>query len=227
MLIGAPLPFVDNYVDGLSEGLEKRQTGAGLTAGQKKWLSFCLMGILITESVCWQKFVRASLGRYSEALLSWYFRCPMTWGLLVSISVDLVLESFFVWGGVLVLDDTGKKRSKVTKRIPYVHWFKDKEGTGSIRGQEVVFLVLVTPQVTIPVGFEFYQPDPAYTEWARREKRLKKQGVPKEERPPGPPKKSGVSDQATISLAPVGDLLQGASLRPSQGHPGRRPLWHC
>jgi hypothetical protein len=41
----------------------------------------------------------------------------------------------------LVLDDTGKKRSKVTQRIPYVHYFKDKQGTGTVRRQEILFLV--------------------------------------------------------------------------------------
>jgi hypothetical protein len=144
------------------------------------------MGIIVTESVCWRKFVRAGLGRYSEALLSWYFRCPLAWELFVSISVSLLLERFGTWEGVLVLDDTGKKRSKVTKRIPSVHYFKNPQGAGTIRGQEVVLLVLVTPVVTIPVGFVFYQPDPMYSAWARQDKRLKKQGLAKSKRPPKP-----------------------------------------
>jgi hypothetical protein len=68
---------------------------------------------------------------------------------------------------VLVVDDTGKKRAKVTKRIPDVHHFKDKDSTGTIRDQEVVFLVWVTPVVTLRVAFMFYQPDPAYVAWLR------------------------------------------------------------
>lgn len=186
MLMGTPLPFVGEYVERLSSCLQRGRPAAGLTRGQKAWLSFCLMGIIVTESVCWRKFVRASLGRYSEALLSWYFRAPIAWDLLLSFSVRLLLESFGTWEGVLVVDDTGKKRSKVTKRIPYVHYFKDPRGTGTIRGQEVVFLVFVTPVVTIPVGFVFYQPDPMYSAWARQDKRLKKQGLPKSKRPPKP-----------------------------------------
>ncbi len=200
MLIGNPLPFVSQYVERLSTGLEHRRKGAGLTPGQKTWLSFCLMGIIVTESVCWRKFVRAGLGSYLEALLSWYFRYPLSWGLFVSMSVNLVLESFSAWEGVLVIDDTGKRRSKVTKRIPYVHYFKDKVGTGTIRGQEVVFLVLITPLVTIPVGFEFYRPDPAYSEWARQEKRLKRLGVPKSERPPKPAVNSNYPTKQQVAL---------------------------
>lgn len=186
MLMGKPLPAVSEYVDKLSAGLEQRQPRGGLTRGQRAWLSFCLMGIIVTESVCWRKFVRVGLGRYSEALLSWYFRSPLAWEVLLSISVNLLLESFATWEGVLVLDDTGKRRSKVTKRIPYVHYFKNPQGSGTLRGQEVVLLVLITPLVTIPVGFVFYQPDPAYSAWARQDKQLKKQGVPAGQRPRKP-----------------------------------------
>ncbi len=201
MLMGNPLPFVQTYVEQLSSALERGQSRTGLTPGQKAWLSFCLMGIIVTESVCWRKFVRAGLGRYSEALLSWYFRSPMPWGVLLSLSVKLLLESFGTWEGVLVLDDTGKRRSKVTKRIPYVHYFKDKQGTGTIRGQEVVFLVLVTPLVTIPMAFAFYQPDPAYSAWAKQDKRLIRQGVAKSKRPVQPPINPDYPTKQQLALA--------------------------
>ena len=200
MIMGNPLPFVEEYVERLSASLDSHQPKAGLSRGQKAWLSFCLMGIIVTESVCWQKFVRAGLGRYSEALLSWYFRAPMEWGLLLSFSVRLLLESFGTWEGVLVLDDTGKRRSKVTKRIPYVHYFKDKQGTGTMRGQEVVFLVLVTAVVTIPVAFAFYQPDPAYSAWVKADKGLKRQGVPKSKRPAPPPDNPAYPNKQQLAL---------------------------
>lgn len=200
MLVGKPLSFVSDYVETLSADMERHQAGTALSAGRKAWLSFCLMCIIVTESVCWRKFVRAGLGSYSEALLSWYFRGPMTWGLLLSISVNLVLESFGTQEGILVIDDTGKKRSKVTKQIPYVHYFKNKEGTGSIRGQEVVFLVLVTPLVTIPVNFKFYQPDPAYTKWNKQNKRLKKRGVPSSQRPAKPAQNADYPTKQELGL---------------------------
>lgn len=202
MVIGEPLPFMRTYISKLSTNLERRRPGSGLTVGQKAWLGFALLGILITQSVCWQKWVRAGLGQYSEALLSWYFRCPLCWDLLLAMSVRVVLESFATWEGVVVVDDTGKKRAKVTKRIPYVHYFKNKAGTGSIRGQEIVFLVLVTPCVTIPVAFAFYQPDPAYSEWAKQDKRLKRQGVPKSKRPrsPGPNARYPNKQQLALEL---------------------------
>lgn len=140
------------------------------------------------------------LGRYSEALLSHYFRCDMNWRLLISTSIRIVLEGFSTYEGILVIDDSGKKRSKVTKQIPFVHYYKDKEGTGSVRGQETVFLVLVTPLITIPVGYAFYQPDPAYTAWAKEDKRLKKRGTPKALRPKKPEPNPAYPSKQQIAL---------------------------
>ena len=50
----------------------------------------------------------------------------------------------------------------------------------------IVFLVLVTDKVTIPVGFKFYQPDPKKTAWTKNDNKLKKGGTPKSKRPPVP-----------------------------------------
>jgi hypothetical protein len=200
MFVGKPLPFISDYVKKLSQTVERHQADAGLSPGRQAWLSFCIMCIIVTESICWRKFVRAGLGTYSEALLSWYFRGPMTWGLLLSTSVNLVLKNFGICEGILVIDDTGKKRSKVTSKIPFVHYFKDKDSSGTIRGQEMVLLVLVTPLVTIPISFEFYQPDPEYTKWDKQNKRLRKQGVPSSSRPPKPAKNPNYPTKQELAL---------------------------
>ena len=200
MIAGKPFSFIIDYVNKLSSGLEQKQAKSGLTQGQKIWLGFCIMYIMVTESVCWRTFVQAGLGRYSEALLSHYFHSPMTWHLMISVSMRIVLESFGTFEGVLVIDDTGKKRSKVTKRIPYIHYYKDKEGTGTIRGQETVFLVLVTPVITIIAGYEFYQRDPLYTAWHKEDEKLRKQGVLKSKRPKKPPYNPDYPTKQQIAL---------------------------
>src|SRR5438105_12677161 len=56
----------------------------------------------------------------------------------------------------------------------------------SVWGQSLVFLVLVTPTISIPVGFAFYQPAPELSAWYKKEKVLKKQGVAKKQRPSKP-----------------------------------------
>lgn len=200
MIVGKPLPFVNDYVHQLSAAMSSGRTHAGMTEGRKRWLSFGLMCIMVTHSICWRQFARLSLGAVSDALLSWYFRRPMSWGLLLSASVNLVLAKFTITEGILVIDDTGKKRSKTTTRIPYVHFFKSKEGTGSLKGQEIVLLVLVTSSLTIPVGYEFYQPDPAYTKWSRLHSRLKRQGIPASQRPSRPAPNPDYPTKSEIAL---------------------------
>ena len=54
-------------------------------------------------------------------------------------------------------------------------------------GQSLVFLLLVPPKISIPVGFTFYQPAPECSAWYKKEKALKKQGVATPQRPPTPP----------------------------------------
>jgi hypothetical protein len=50
----------------------------------------------------------------------------------------------------------------------------------------VVLLFLVTAKVSLPVGFRFYQPDPAIATWKKTDDARKQQGVKKSERPPRP-----------------------------------------
>lgn len=45
---------------------------------------------------------------------------------------------------------------------------------------------MVTAKICIPVGFRFYQPDPKVTAWKKNDEALKKQGIPKSERPSKP-----------------------------------------
>ena len=89
-------------------------------------------------------------------------------------SVSMVLTHYGITEGMLVVDETDKKRSKSTKRIAYVHKMKDKPSGGYIMGQSLVFLVLITPKITIPVGFDFYVPDPELSAWRKEDKRLRK-----------------------------------------------------
>ena len=101
----------------------------------------------------------------------------------------------------LVIDDTDNSRSKAAKKLAYLYKLRDKESGGYLWGQSLVFLLLVTPQISIPVGFVFSQPDPALSAWYRREKALKKQTAPKAQRPPkpAPPRRSTADRQATHS----------------------------
>ena len=75
--------------------------------------------------------------------------------------VGYVLKKYAIHQGTLVLDDSDRARSKNTKRIAYTHKQKEKKTGGYVMGQSIVLLQLVTLRITLPVGFSFYQPDPA------------------------------------------------------------------
>jgi len=110
----------------------------------------------------------------------------MSWGQLLIMSVRLLFKTFELGEVVIILDDTGKKRSKGSKQIPWVHHFRNPEGKGTMRGQEVVFLAVVTPKVSFLADYQFYQPDPEYTAWSKETRLLKKRGMKSESKKPQP-----------------------------------------
>ena len=109
---------------------------------------------------------------------------------------------------MLVADDSDKRRSKVTSALAHVHKLKDKTSGGLVMGQCVVFLLLVTATLTLPVGVVFYCPDPARTAWAKRERVLKQQGIPKRLRPPQPPRQPAYPSKADLALKLLAQFRQ-------------------
>jgi len=187
MVIGKPLPFIRAFVEAIDEAIAAHSPGQRMSALQRAWLSFCLTAILVTNSICWARFERASLGTYSLAALSWMFRhSKIPWEHLLVASVRVILCQYGITSGNLVIDDTDNQRSKSAKTLAHLYKLRDKESGGYIWGQSLVFLLLVTPKISLPVGVVFYQPAPELSTWYKTEKALKKQGVPKKQRPPKP-----------------------------------------
>ncbi len=178
-----PAHFIKTFVADLGAALGQLNPNAKLTRLQRVRLGFCLTGMLLTNTVCWAKFGRVSLGGHSIAALSWMFReAKIAWGHLLLASVAAVLERHGISEGVLVLDESDRARSKRTKRVHKVHKQKHKVPGGYVNGQTVVLLLLVAQSATVPVGFVFYMPDPVLSAWAKEDRRLKKRGVAKKDR---------------------------------------------
>ena len=187
MIIGKPAPFVSAFVAAVDDAIRAHQPSCGMSALQRTWLAFCVTAVLVTNSMCWARFERASLGTYSLAALSWMFRhSKIPWDQLLVASVRVMLRHHGLTSGSLVIDDTDNPRSKSAKALAHLYKLRDKESGGYLWGQSLVFLVLVTPKITLPVGFVFYQPAPELSAWYKQEKVLKKQGVPPKQRPPKP-----------------------------------------
>ncbi len=172
-----------------------------LSLSQRTWLSLCITGIIITNSVCWKRFERAGFGKFCAGTLSKMFRRgKIPWDELLKASILNIFQKYNITEGVLALDGTDNRRSKSTKTIASVHKIKDKTSGGFIKGQELTILVLITHKVTVPVGFSFYEPDPAYTAWKKQEKSLKKQGIPKKDRPIAPEKNADYPTTIEVAL---------------------------
>jgi DDE superfamily endonuclease len=187
MILGQPAPFVRAFIDAVDDAIRAHHSSHAMSATQRAWLALCVTAVLITNSICWARFERASLGTYSLAALSWMFRhSKLPWDYLLVASVQVILRHHGITSGTLVIDDTDTPRSKSAKTLAYLYKLRDKASGGYLWGQSLVFLVLVTPKLSLPVGFVFYQPAPELSAWYKQEKALKKQGVPKKQRPPKP-----------------------------------------
>src|SRR5256712_11993740 len=189
MIIGKPAPFVRTFIDAVDQAIRQDHPDSGLSAMQRSWLAFCVTATLVTHSICWARCERASLGAYSLAALSWMFR-PSTipWDRLLVASVRVILRHHGITSGSLVIDDTDNARSKAAKKLAYLSKLRDKASGGYLWGHSLVFLFLVTPKISLPVGFVFYQPDPELSAWYRREKaRQQQKAAPDPPAPPPPP----------------------------------------
>ncbi len=201
MFISEPLPFVESFIEEIDRAIKKCDQNLKLTRIQKTWLSFCIIAIYLTRTVCWAKYERACLGKRSMAAISWMFRrSNIPWEKLLVISTTVIINRFGITGGCLAIDETDKKRSKSAKKIYKIHKIKDKASGGYVMGQKLVFIVLIAKNITIPVGFQFYMPDPKLKEWKKQDEKLRKQGVAKKNRPVMPDRDDNYPQIPEIAL---------------------------
>jgi hypothetical protein len=207
---GGSLPFIREYVSSLDRAVKARDPEhRGLTNLQRGWLSFVILGALITNSICWAKFERFSLGKYNVKQISWFFReARILWELLLAASVSRIAEVYSIKEGVLAIDDTDRERSKNTTQISQVHKIRSKKTSGYFNGQNLVLLVLVSKNISVPVGFRFYEPDPQRSAWRKEDDRLKRKKVAKQYRPPVPEHDPKYPSKQEIALELVGEFCK-------------------
>jgi len=152
MVLGKPAPFVRAFVDAVDAAIRAHQPHHAMSVTQRTWLAFCITAVLVTNSMCWARFARASLGTYALAALSWMFRhSKIPWDQLLGASGRVILRHHGITSGSLVIDDTDNPRSQSAKALAYLYKLRDKDSGGYLWGQSLVFLVLVTPKISIPV----------------------------------------------------------------------------
>ena len=111
------LLFINDYIESLNKILQQ-ENKQQLTKIQRYWIKFVLLGILVTNSVCWVKMERFSIGIYSNKAISWMFRHgKICWGLLLTTSIKHIIKKYKIKNCVLGIDDSDKSRSKNTTEI--------------------------------------------------------------------------------------------------------------
>ena len=196
-----------------------------MSATQRTWLAFCITAVLVTNSICWARFARASLGTCAMAALSWLFRHSKMHCHLLVASVRVILRHHGITSGSLIVDDTDNPRSKSAQTLAHLYKLRDKESGGYLSGRSLVFLVLVTPKISMPVGVVFYQPAPELSAWYKTDKVLKKQGVPTKQRPRKPTPNPHYPTKEQLALHLLGTFKPTIPRSSSRGH-GRCALWY-
>jgi len=171
---------------------------------QLTWISICITAMVFMGMLCFAKIQQASLGLYSaRAFSSMFHSSKISWVKLFECSILRLIKLFGV-EGVLVVDDTDRLRAKSTKTLFGIHKLRDKKTGGYSVGQNIVVLVFVTKKMTFPVGFRFFIPDPAWTEWRKNDKILRLKKVKKSQRP----KKPERSDMHPTRITIAGNLIK-------------------
>lgn len=194
------LSFIKVYLNELDAQIRLVNPNYKLSTAQCLWLGFMLSAILVTNSLCWEAYSRTSIGKHKASKLRWMFKhTKLPWEKLLLCSVKAILKRYSITEGLLVLDDSDLPRSKHTSKLYGVHKLKDKTSGGFIKGQNIVLLLLVTDKVTIPVGFNFYLPDPEWVEWKAKDRQLRKNKVAKSGRPVEPKRSNEYPSKLEIS----------------------------
>ena len=187
MVLGKPAPFVSAFVNAVDEAIRAHNPATACPPCS-------VPGLRFVSPPFWSPTPSAGHALHvpASAAIRWQL-CP---GCFATARFPGTSSWWRVYGSScatmactlgLVIDDTDNKRSKAAHTLAHLYKLHDKESGGYVWGQSLVFLVLVTPKISIPVGFAFYQPAPELSAWYKQEKALKKQGVPKKQRPTQPP----------------------------------------
>ncbi len=190
MLFLEPLSEAVAYVRSLDQELIEKYGRRKMSATAIQWLAFVITGVVLTGTLCWRRFERSSSGSRTASSLSWMFRKSkrIPWESILTASTNMIIRTFNVTGGQLVYDDFDNHRSKKTSKIYGTHKVRNKKGGGFVDAQNLILLLLVTPTITLTVGFAFYRPDPVKKAWDKEDKRLKRNKIAKSQRPPMPAK---------------------------------------
>ena len=67
MVINEGLPYIKEYVNALNQILKQHSPDNKMSKLQCYWLSFVILGLLVTNTLCWSRFERFGLNGYKKS----------------------------------------------------------------------------------------------------------------------------------------------------------------
>jgi hypothetical protein len=166
MVIAQPAPLVSACVEAGDQAIREQRSPHGMSALPRAWLACCVTAVLVSNSLGWARLARASLGTSALAAVSW--RCrhrQMPWDALVGARGRVILRHEGLTCGRLVIDESDHQRSKYATPLAHLDTRRDQARGGDVWGQRLVCLLVVTPDLTRPVGFSCDPPAPELSAW--------------------------------------------------------------
>ena len=153
-MLEQPLKSVESYVGTIAEHGE-----VTLTSKQAKLVARLLSGILLLGAFKVSRIAALFLMEISPpAIYAMLRRSAIPFDKLFWGSLKLVIGLFGVRTVTIAIDDTERERSKGCRALPFVRKAVCKLTGGWIQVQNLLFFVLVTDKVTIPIWFSFHRP---------------------------------------------------------------------
>ena len=135
------LSFIIIYVRDLNSQIKDLSNGKGLSKTQRIWLGFVLSAIIVSNTICWAVFERMCCNKHGTAkLMGMFRRGKLPWDKLMIASIRMLIRRYDLGDGILLLDDSDKRRSKNVRKIYGVHKVKDKATGGYSMAQNIMFL---------------------------------------------------------------------------------------
>jgi hypothetical protein len=166
MLIPEPLPFIKDYIHELNVAIKTHCPEKKLSRIQQYWLAFCIMAVIVTNSVCWARFQRASIGTLLERFKNAYpqirIRCIFADALYGN--GEFLDQASRLFGGIQVISQIRANQliRFRNKKIPVEKYFRSFPGTPQtvrVRGGKQIHSLFFHPAQLAQIENKL----PAYT----------------------------------------------------------------
>jgi hypothetical protein len=166
MVMAPPAPLVSACVEAVDQAMREQRSPHGRSAMPRAWLACGVTAVLVTNSRGWARLARARLGTSARAAVSW--RCrhrQMPGDARVVARGRVILRPEGLTWGRLVIDESDPQRSQAATTRAHLDTRRDQARGGDGWGQRLVCLLVVTPDLSRPVGLSCAPPAPELSAW--------------------------------------------------------------